>query len=129
MDLLDFFRTTTTNDKNLNSEIETETVGRGAIAIEKPTNDKNLNSEIETSVRSRASEGRAASTNDKNLNSEIETISSVSAGASASSSLRMIRISILRLKPKMPRFVRIDENDSTNDKNLNSEIETILHPW
>ena len=88
-------------------------------------------------------------TNDKNLNSEIET-SFRRHGTEISVSLRMIRISILRLKrhgcvipqPKTSalRMIRISilrlkhggsarsqsARRDTNDKNLNSEIETPL---
>ena len=65
-----------TNDKNLNSEIETCMVKSQRIIYQRPTNDKNLNSEIETALMCVifGQEIRSVATNDKNLNSEIETI-------------------------------------------------------
>ena len=88
------------------------------------TNDKNLNSEIET----KASKGNTLtsgkrSTNDKNLNSEIETTTGELADL-AVGDLPMIRISILRLKPNIDTAPLDALPNSTNDKNLNSEIET-----
>ena len=66
--------------------------------------------------------GTSSSTNDKNLNSEIETIYSYT-DPTPIPMLPMIRISILRLKPR--RVYRLaPAPHPTNDKNLNSEIET-----
>ena len=60
------------------------------------TNDKNLNSEIETSYIA-INRTPHPTTNDKNLNSEIETQTPFSKGVRYGK-LPMIRISILRLK-------------------------------
>ena len=109
-----------TNDKNLNSEIETHIQANVIMTVCPlpmirisilrlkhkrlwgclPTNDKNLNSEIETLMRTFLPLRRClCATNDKNLNSEIET-------NAASLILHWVAT-------------------TTNDKNLNSEIETL----
>ena len=62
----------TTNDKNLNSEIETS-MGIYRRNTNWTTNDKNLNSEIETGASLGERGAPFFTTNDKNLNSEIET--------------------------------------------------------
>ena len=113
-----------TNDKNLNSEIETPTTTTPSGSKRNPTNDKNLNSEIETAELSEPTKAEVVPTNDKNLNSEIETwiLPSVSSNFSM---LPMIRISILRLK-HLRVGLQIKNLGTTNDKNLNSEIETKL---
>ena len=110
-----------TNDKNLNSEIETLCESTLAIAQERlpmirisilrlkrfsvgcaggccwPTNDKNLNSEIETVMKAERKKVSVEPINDKNLNSEIET-SLRRCARLRLVWLSMIRISILRLK-------------------------------
>ena len=65
------------------------------------TNDKNLNSEIETDLYAEYGELNWWPTNDKNLNSEIET-KRQQWFSSSLILLPMIRISILRLKPALP---------------------------
>ena len=137
-----------TNDKNLNSEIETINTCLCWRRQGLSTNDKNLNSEIETGIGSSTGSGcrllpmirisilrlkqteqesnanLVLSTNDKNLNSEIET-RTLEALYPPIQPLPMIRISILRLKLEEKTSLR-GKPDTTNDKNLNSEIETLL---
>ena len=64
----------TTNDKNLNSEIETKSQTAQTSSTETPINDKNLNSEIETFQTCYDPFAHVSAINDKNLNSEIETV-------------------------------------------------------
>ena len=95
---------------------------RGLHNRRKSTNDKNLNSEIETRMKAHFTHfPMDSTTNDKNLNSEIETKSCLA--MVVSHTLPMIRISILRLKHAEASIANFTSL-TTNDKNLNSEIET-----
>ena len=111
----------TLNDKNLNCEIETRHFPIYTHTDTYATNDKNLNSEIETPVKSIRPKSRSQTTNDKILRLKL---SKIVYDPTMELVLRMIRISILRLKRYSGCLVWLIPLDATNDKNLNSEIET-----
>ena len=88
-----------------------------------PLNEKNLNSEIETEVRLSISSMIRSSLNEKNLNSEIETGRVIEESELAEFNSKRKESQFWDWN-RTAHLLSWEQQSSLNEKNLNSEIET-----